>query len=255
LLVCRPRSDRSRRRDRARRRRLAARPLGLDRPGRLAFGKDGWLVEHNALATNPTLVNGDPVKRKLVLPGDRIRMGRVMLEIRSRSARQLSQSAAATREEHTEMIRTDAIATTQLRVGRGLWGHVLIVQGPGKLTGTRLPLQSDSITIGRAQDCDLVLLDPGVSRRHAEIVRDGDQVVLLHRSETNPTLPAPRGRRTAARARRRDRRRGRWCCGSSSHEQRDAGRARRRLRKVMEARVDLEQRISASSCARGRSST
>ena len=96
------------------------------------------------------------------------------------------------------MIRADAVATTQLRVGRGLWGHLLIVQGPGKLTGTRFPLLTDSVTLGRAQDCDLVLLDPGVSRRHAELVREGDQVVLLHRSETNPTLHngSPVGART-----------------------------------------------------------
>ncbi|MEX2205971.1 MAG: adenylate/guanylate cyclase domain-containing protein [Myxococcota bacterium] len=165
---------------------------------RLVFGKDGWSIEHNALATNPTLVNGDPVQRKGVAPGDRIRMGRVMLELRSRPARQVGRAAPAVREEHTEMIHADALATTQLRVGRELWGQLLIVQGPGKLSGTRFPLLTDSITLGRAQDCDLVLLDPGVSRRHAEVLREGGQVVLLHRSETNPTLHNgwPAGART-----------------------------------------------------------
>ncbi len=214
---------------------------------RLALGKDGWGIEHIALATNPTLVNGDPVQRKLVLPGDRLRLGRVMLEIRSRAARQVARPAPAAREEHTEMIRADAVATTQLRVGRGLWGHMLIVQGPGKLTGTRFPLLTDSITLGRAQDCDLVLLDPGVSRRHAELVREGDRVLLLHRSETNPTLHngAPAGPRTVL------------AHGDeigladavvlklelARPSEPAAAPAVGALRKVMEARVDLERQI------------
>jgi pSer/pThr/pTyr-binding forkhead associated (FHA) protein len=165
---------------------------------RLVLGQDGWSIEHNALATNPTLVNGDPVRRKRIAPGDRIRMGRVMLELRSRAAPRIGRGAPAAHEEHTELIRVDSIATTQLRAAPGQWGHLLIVQGPGRLTGTRFPLLTDSITIGRAQDCDLVLLDPGVSRRHAELLRDGEQVVLVHRSETNPTLHngSPAGART-----------------------------------------------------------
>jgi class 3 adenylate cyclase len=214
---------------------------------RLVLGKDGWLIEHNALATNPTLVNGDPIQRKAIAPGDRIRMGRVMLELRSRSAQPVARGAPAAGEEHTEMIRTDAVATTQLRVGRGLWGHMLIVQGPGKLTGTRFPLLTDSITLGRARDCDLVLLDPGVSRRHAELVREGDQVLLLHRSETNPTLhngspAAPRtllahgdeiGLADAVVLR----------LELARPSESASAPAVGGLRKVMEARVDLERRI------------
>ena len=214
---------------------------------RLHLAKEGWLLEHNPAATNPTLVNGAPATRALVAPGDRIRVGRVMLEIRSSVAQQVARRAPAAHEEHTEMIRADALATTQLRVGRGLWGHLVIVRGPGRLTGTRLPLLTDSITLGRAQDCDLVLLDPGVSRHHAELVREGDQVVVVHRSETNPTLRngSPIGARTVldhgdeigladavllrleleAKL-------------STANTQALGG-----LRKVMEARVDLEQRI------------
>ncbi len=214
---------------------------------RLVLGKDGWHVEHEAGATNPTLVNGEPVLRKLVAPGDRIRMGRVMLEIRARPPQKPARRAAAEHAAHTEMISADAIATTQLRVGRGFWGQLLIVQGPGKLTGTRFPLLTDSVTLGRAQDCDLVLLDPGVSRRHAELVREGDQVVLVHLSETNPTLynGAPAGARTVL------------AHGDEvgltdavllrlelARPSEPAGtQAKGGLRKVMEARVDLEQRV------------
>jgi pSer/pThr/pTyr-binding forkhead associated (FHA) protein len=155
---------------------------------RLSLAKEGWLLEHNPEATNPTLVNGEPARRLLVAPGDRIRMGRVLLEVRSHALQQVARRAPAAREERTEMIRVDAAATTQISVGRGLWGHLVMLQGPVKLTGTRFPLLTDSVTLGRGQDCDLVLLDPGVSRRHAELVREGDKVVLVQRSETNPTL-------------------------------------------------------------------
>jgi len=208
---------------------------------RLSFGNDGWWLEHNPAATNPTLLNGAPVVRERVRSGDRLRLGRVTLELRSRSVR------PAAREERTEMISAEAIATTQLRVGPAPWGHLRIVQGPAKLSGTRFPLLADSVTLGRAQDCDLVLLDPGVSRRHAEIVREADQVFLLHCSETNPTLHngAPVGARTALAhgdeigladavllrlelARRAD----------PASAPRGGG-----LRQAMEERVDLEQRI------------
>jgi len=214
---------------------------------RLSLGKEGWLLEHNPAATNPTLVNGEPAGRSRIAPGDRIRVGRVMLEVRSKAARQAAFRAPAAREEHTEMIRTDATAITQLRASRDIWGHLLVVQGPGKLTGTRFPLRTASITLGRSQDCDLVLLDPGVSRRHAELVREGDHIVLVHRSETNPTLHNG----TQVRAR------------TVLEHGDEIGLAdavvvrieleakissavtleKGALRKVMEARVDLEQRI------------
>ena len=214
---------------------------------RLSLAKEGWLLEHNPAATNPTLVNGEPGGRVRVAPGDRIRIGRVMLEVRSKAAQTTTWRAPAAREERTEMIRTDAAATTQLRASRDIWGHLLVVQGPGKLPGTRVPLRTASVTLGRAQDCDLVLLDPGVSRRHAELMREGDQVVLIHRSETNPTL------RNGAQIRVR----------TVLEDGDEIGLAdavvvrielearissavtleKGALRKVMEARVDLEQRI------------
>src|SRR5262249_33295820 len=91
--------------------------------------------------------------------------------------------------EHTEIIRLDqaAVETTVLRADPGVWGHIVVVQGPGRLNGARFPLQGDRVRIGRQADCDIVLLDPGVSRLHAEVVRDGERVVLRNRSQTNPT--------------------------------------------------------------------
>ena len=214
---------------------------------RLSYAMEGWLLEHDSAATNPTLVNGEPIQRKLIAPGDRIRMGRVMLEVRSQATVQLARPAPPAREEDTEAIRADAVDTTQLRGNPALWGHLVILQGPGKLTAARFPLLTDRVTLGRAQDCDLVLRDPGVSRRHAELVREGGQVVLIHRSATNPTLRngLPVGERTELEHGDEiglaDAVVVRLELGAAVSAA--TTNARGGLRKVMEERVDLEQRI------------
>jgi hypothetical protein len=43
----------------------------------------------------------------------------------------------------------------------------------------------DRVVIGRSKDCDVQLSDPNVSRRHAEIRRDGEGYVLLDLDSTN----------------------------------------------------------------------
>ncbi len=210
---------------------------------RLERGRDGWLLEHNSAATNPTLVNGEPIRRKPIAAGDRLRMGRVMLEVRSGTLESIPAPRPRAREEHTEVIRIDSVTTTRHGAGHGIWGHLVVVTGPGKLAGTRLPLLGDSLTLGRAQDCDLVLLDPGVSRQHAELVREGDRTVLVHRSTTNPTLR--NGAAVTTRTVLED---------GDEIGLADAVRMRLELmvapatavgglRKVMEARVDLERQI------------
>lgn len=47
------------------------------------------------------------------------------------------------------------------------------------------PLAKDSLAIGRLDACDIVLSDPGVSRRHAEVRREGDEWVLVDLGSTN----------------------------------------------------------------------
>jgi len=174
-------------------------------------------------------------------------MGRVMLEVRSQATVQLARPAPPAREEDTEAIRADAVDTTQLRGNPALWGHLVILQGPGKLTAARFPLLTDRVTLGRAQDCDLVLRDLGVSRCHAELVREGGQVVLIHRSATNPTLRngLPVGERTQLEHGDEiglaDAVVVRLELGAAVSAA--TTNARGGLRKVMEERVDLEQRI------------
>jgi len=50
---------------------------------------------------------------------------------------------------------------------------ILVVQ-EGQLAGKRWPLSKTELTIGRGEDCDIVLPDRQVSRHHFRVVRDDD---------------------------------------------------------------------------------
>ncbi len=53
--------------------------------------------------------------------------------------------------------------------------------------GRRLPLEDETVTIGRQDSCDVVLDDPTVSRQHAEVRRNGDAFELLDLGSRNGT--------------------------------------------------------------------
>ena len=50
------------------------------------------------------------------------------------------------------------------------------------------PLSKDALSIGRLDACDIVLSDPGVSRKHAEVRREGDEWVVIDLGSTNGTV-------------------------------------------------------------------
>lgn len=61
---------------------------------------------------------------------------------------------------------------------------------PGSLllpTGDRVPLGEYVVSIGRQGDCTVVLADPNVSRRHAEVRPSGDGFVVVDLGSTNGT--------------------------------------------------------------------
>jgi hypothetical protein len=62
---------------------------------------------------------------------------------------------------------------------------ILIEQGkPGKA----FPLSKDRVIIGRLGESDIVLADPGVSRRHAEVRREDGEFVVADLGSTNGTM-------------------------------------------------------------------
>ena len=60
--------------------------------------------------------------------------------------------------------------------------------GTGVETGSTYELQTPVTLLGRGTDCDLRLVDPGVSRHHAELRVEEDQVVLVDLGSTNGTF-------------------------------------------------------------------
>ncbi|MST32841.1 DUF2662 domain-containing protein [Acidimicrobiaceae bacterium USS-CC1] len=82
------------------------------------------------------------------------------------------------------------LASEMTRTG----GGATVVLGDGR----RIPLGSNPLVIGRLPECDVVLADGNVSRRHAEIRPHGDGWVLADLGSTNGTrlngfrLTAPR---------------------------------------------------------------
>jgi Protein of unknown function (DUF3662)/Inner membrane component of T3SS, cytoplasmic domain len=51
--------------------------------------------------------------------------------------------------------------------------------------GRRSVLSGDRVVVGRSRDCDVVLSDPNVSRRHAELRRDGGSWTVFDLGSTN----------------------------------------------------------------------
>jgi pSer/pThr/pTyr-binding forkhead associated (FHA) protein len=49
------------------------------------------------------------------------------------------------------------------------------------------PLAAPELTIGRAEQSDIPLADPGVSRNHARVVREGDDFIVEDLRSTNGT--------------------------------------------------------------------
>lgn len=75
--------------------------------------------------------------------------------------------------------------------------HVVsqIVEAPGGAAvgslalpdGRRISVGEEPVTIGRLPECDIVVSDPNVSRRHAEVRRAGNDFVVVDLGSTNGT--------------------------------------------------------------------
>jgi FhaA, N-terminal domain/FHA domain len=83
--------------------------------------------------------------------------------------------------------RDDALSTGTLRVdsstaaGRVSWRGVL------EIAGVRHPLVKSRTVIGRGSDADVTIADTGASRRHAEILWDGERAMVRDMNSTNGT--------------------------------------------------------------------
>lgn len=80
-----------------------------------------------------------------------------------------------------------AVQAEQGPAGRPDRGAELILIEKGK-PGKAFPLTKERVIIGRLGESDLVLSDPGVSRRHAEVRREDRTYVIADLGSTNGTM-------------------------------------------------------------------
>ena len=118
-----------------------------------------------------TFVNGDKIVSSIPLrAGDTIIIGGTELELFE--------------EEEGEGKTLVLSGTALMEMGVGSWS--LIAQsGPEK--GQVIPIM-DRIEIGRALECDISILEPGLSRKHAELELNGDYLILRDLGSVNGTF-------------------------------------------------------------------
>ena len=86
------------------------------------------------------------------------------------------------------LVRDDQLATGTLRVesataeGRVAWRGVLDVEGK------RHPIVKSRTVIGRGSDADITISDAGTSRKHVEILWDGERAMVRDMNSTNGTM-------------------------------------------------------------------
>ena len=80
-------------------------------------------------------------------------------------------------------------------------GAALLIVRSGPTAGARYLLDTDVTTVGRHPEADIFFDDVTVSRRHAEITRDGTAFELVDQRSLNGTYFERRARRSRRAAR------------------------------------------------------
>ena len=63
-----------------------------------------------------------------------------------------------------------------------------LIRLEGRAASDEFDVESETAIIGRAPDCDVVLFDPQVSRRHARLRQQGSDYLVEDLQEANPTV-------------------------------------------------------------------
>jgi len=74
-----------------------------------------------------------------------------------------------------------------LRSALGITGPALVVRSGGGMAGQSFQPAEGRTVIGRSPDCDVFLDDVTVSRRHAEVIREGDSFTIRDLGSLNGT--------------------------------------------------------------------
>jgi pSer/pThr/pTyr-binding forkhead associated (FHA) protein len=139
-------------------------------------------------STNGTFVGPvrlSPQAPRVLRPGDLIRVGRIWLEVRFEPAPAAHNPQAATRELALSLVQ-QALAAD----GDAAGARIEVVEGPDAGAALRLDEFERPYVVGRGKTCDLPLTDDDASRRHAELVRRGAQLLVRDLGSKNGTTLA-----------------------------------------------------------------
>jgi pSer/pThr/pTyr-binding forkhead associated (FHA) protein len=147
--------------------------------------------------TNGTFVGSvrvAPQTSRIVRSGDRLRLGRVWLELRIDHASVTRDVAGATRD-----IALALVARALDARGSDRTTKVRVVEGPDQGAELRLTEEGTPYLVGRGAHCALPLADADVSREHVQVERQGSAVTLRDAGTKNGTwlgeaaVPAQQG--------------------------------------------------------------
>lgn len=134
-------------------------------------------------SANGIRVNGNPVKQAELMPGDSLNLGN--LHLRYESTPPLEDEPMTMIDSEFELDRT--IDHEILPVSIHETGHPSLVVFTGERTW-EVPLRDvERVTVGRTEGNDIAIEHPKVSRRHAELLRQGDGFLLRDLGSTNGT--------------------------------------------------------------------
>ena len=139
-------------------------------------------------STNGTFVGPvrlSPQAPRVLRPGDLIRVGRIWLEVRFEPVPAAHNPQAATRELALSLVQ-QALAAD----GDAAGARIEVVEGPDAGASLRLDEFERPYVVGRGKTCDLPLTDDDASRRHAELVRRGAQLLVRDLGSKNGTTLA-----------------------------------------------------------------
>jgi pSer/pThr/pTyr-binding forkhead associated (FHA) protein len=145
---------------------------------RIERAPDGYVLVDLA-STRGSRINGTSIQRAALKSGDAISLGdvtfifRMVVQESPRPSQDAYADAGVTALEEAPVVpEGPTIACVVIRTAQRTW---------------EVPLGREPVTIGRIPENAIFLDEPGVSRRHARIEREGDSFVIHDLHSTNGT--------------------------------------------------------------------
>jgi len=124
-----------------------------------------------------------PRTPRAVRSGDKIRLGRVWIELSMEAAPPTLDLGMATRD-----VAMALVASALSKLEGDTTPTLRVVEGHDVGQTLRIDTESRALVIGRGESCDLPLGDPDVSREHVSVTRKGSTIIVRDLGSHNGVL-------------------------------------------------------------------